>query len=371
MISVLLAVAVATIGDGDVDLKEVERVLATNEAAMARIATVRATLEIKEGEGELGAEEWKPLEIIEVVRDGRRELVGTRRFGTFHGNQWISGHSISASLYAPTGGRSITNNPAVGPAGWFGSKKAGRVSGGLAVLPAYGAAGWYNAWKAQAMLMPDPTKSYRDLLATCSVRSFSKGKDASGSETWDLELRPKDPHGVSYYKFSFSADRGCLATRQETGFAPTGGAPIVSICEVVDFWDVEPGLALPKTIRARSTRSPGKTYVLELKGVQVNQPVDPRETVLEFPEGAGVVDERQKTYHLWGKGEPAYTFESAEEYLEWSQGMRMVWSSGSLGLAQLPGILIAIGVLSAGAIGAVIAYRRTARRSPERVGTVD
>ena len=101
MIALVLALVSATIND--VDLKEVERVFARNEEALARIRTVRATVEMKESQD--GGTSWKPLEATEVVRDGRRELTRTTRSGAFYGGQWRESKNVSVNLYTPTEGR--------------------------------------------------------------------------------------------------------------------------------------------------------------------------------------------------------------------------------------------------------------------------
>ena len=71
---------------------EVDRLVAKNEEALSRIRTFRGIIETRQSTDK--GKTWKPIEVVSVVRDGRRERIQDRLFGIY---TEASGKTMKAS----------------------------------------------------------------------------------------------------------------------------------------------------------------------------------------------------------------------------------------------------------------------------------
>jgi hypothetical protein len=98
-------------------------------------------------------------------------------------------------------------------------------------------------------------------------------------------------------------------------------------------------------------------YESELKDVHVNEPIR-QDLALEFPEGAIVVDQRLPAYYLWGKGKPARTFSSGDEFNAWIRGRQLRLQTKKTMYRPWPLGTLAAAVVTGGALLGLILYRR-------------
>jgi len=353
-----LGLALISALTGDIDLKEVQRVISRNEETLSRIQTVRATIEVRESKDD--GRTWKQLGIAKVIRSGRREKIFDTIFGSSFGGEWREGKGFSTVLFDPSECRSLGEyDPESPPREPLSEEDVDRVRGAFLVAPSYGPQGWSHRWKAQVMLMA-PGNSFRDLLNEFSAHSYRKGSDARGNPTWELELQRKEKKTgdhIQSYRFSFSPRHEYLVTGQEVA-GVSENKSVNSKADVLDFWDFGSGLVLPKLIRATASKMPGRVVEIEMKNVEVNQPVGDQELTLEFPRGAIVIDHRNMKYHLWGEGAPARTFASNDEFNAWNQQRQRKLFSKSMKRGQFPFVAAGIALLTAIALVALVMLRR-------------
>lgn len=308
-----------------------------------------------------GGRTWKTLESVSVVRDGRQERVQDRLMGSFFGDQWRENEGTMTSVFDPSECRTLSGwDPEHPPRVPLIEADVDRVRGAFVVPPSFGPQGWTHRWKGQSLLMVG-AKSLRELIQECSVRSLEKEADPKGGTTWKLKLHPKKAGAIQYYQVSLSSRNHYLISRQESS-ALVEGKSSTGYREVVEFSDFGSGLVLPRLIRTTVSDRPDAIYELELKDVQLNQPI--RESfTLEFPEGAIVVDQRSQKYHVWGIGSPERTFASQDEFNAWNQNRQRRLLSQSMKRKDSP--IVQFGLLAASGIGllGLIYYRRKVTRA--------
>lgn len=320
---------------------EVERLLSRNEAMVSGIRTLRATIRVKQSVD--GGQSWRPLQTIKVVRSGSKELVRTEGEGVVFRGKWQPATSEQVDLYEPSGHQTLS----VQPPG----------SAGLNHAPASGPLGWVNPWKAQAMLS-SVNSSYRGVAEKSTVRGVTHDGDKT-----TVSLEPKEREFIHAYRWTFSASHAGLVTRTELDWRdpdrPGPNQRRTSTSEVLDFWNLGPGLLLPKVVRSTSADDPKTISLVEINEVVCNEPVGDEEFKLPIPSGTVVVDHRENKYHLWGKDTPAQTFQSSDEFNTWRTEQNLASRKGRSSLSYIGlGIAVACVILIAG----LIVHRRRVGR---------
>ena len=341
MLTLILILIVSAFQDGG----EAGNLITRNEAILAGIRTLRATIEVRRSED--GGKTWKTLQSTKIVRSGQKELVKNHYEGAFFQGIWRPNPSDQANLFTPEETRTVATSP--------------RAGAGIDHPPASSPGGWLNQWKAQVQLT-DGDETYRQLLDRCRVVGISAGEDSSGP-TRVLALEPKARKDEMGRRLTFSPKRSYLMTRSEVDFTdpntPEPNKVRHANREVVDFWELGPGLTLPKAIRTTRSDQPDVINLFELRDVVCNQPIDDKEFDLPIPEGVVVVDHRVGKYHLWGKDGPARTFGSNDEFYRWKLEQK---EAGTPKPRRFSPLMAAAAVACLVVIGAMFAYRRHLRR---------
>ncbi len=315
LIGILVLAASMATSDGE----EVERLLSRNESILAKVRTLRATLEVKQSED--AGKTWISLETSQIIRSGRKELVRTKSAGAFLRDVWRPSETETVDLYDLAEVRTLGLSP--------------RVSGSLNAPVSDSPGGWINQWKAQAMLTPGML-SFRGVVEKGRVQSVRPDPDGRGVTVMvDVIADAKSPSPFRAYKLTFSPRNSYYVTKQVIGFVDEANTAQSSTREVVDFWELGSGIVLAKTIRSRQSRKPQTILQFELRDVICNEPIGDEEFQLPFPKDAIIVDNRTGTYHIWGKDEPARTFDSTDQFNDWqmeqAQAKRKATRSGLSG----------------------------------------
>jgi len=338
MLSLILATALMGLTQGD----EVERLVARNEAILSGMRTLRATILMKQSID--GGATWRTTQTIRVIRSGRKELVRTNSEGISFRGEWRPRKSEQIDLFEPSGHQTLS----VSPPG----------AAGLDHPPPSGPGGWMNSWKFQLMLAA-ANSSYRGALDKSKLRAVKRGEDSA-----ELLLDPKEAGTIRSQRWTFSSRRAGLVTKTEMDWTdqdrPGPNKLRTAVREVVDFWDLGPGLVLPKTIRASNTDDPQTIGMIEVGEVVCNEPIGDEEFVLPIPSGTVVVDHRENKYHLWGKDAPDQTFETSDEFNTWRTKQNATAAGRNSKTPYLAAGIITVCVL---AILALVVYRRRAARS--------
>lgn len=336
-----LVVAAATAFAGS---EEADQLVSRHEAILAGVRTLRAKIEVKQSND--GGKTWNSLQTTWVLRSGQKELVRNKYAGAFFRGVWQASESEQSELFDPSETLTVMASP--------------RVGAGIDRPPATSPGGWLNQWKAQTLLS-NGDESYRGLLDRCQVVRIASGEDAGGA-TKILTLEPTKREDVRLYRLSFSPHRAGLITESEVEFLdPNSSEPekIRSASrKVVEFWELGPGIVLPKTIQVVRSDEPSTINLFEVRDVVCNEPIGDREFRLPIPEGCIVVDHRVGQYHLWGSGAPARTFGSPAEFMEWRQQQR---EAGPSRRASWPLVAAAVCCACLALIVGLFAYRRRVR----------
>jgi len=301
------------------DAEEVERLLSRNESILAKVRTLRATLEVKQSDD--GGKTWSSLQTTGIVRSGRKELVRSKNAGTLIRGVWTPSESELVNFYDQAELRSLGVTP--------------RISGSLNAPVPDSPGGWLNQWKAQAMLTP-AVSTFRGVVEKGRIRSVRPDPGGSGiTISVDVIADAKASSPIRGYELTFSPRRSFLVTKQFTSYVDDSKAARSATREVVDFWELASGIVLPKTIQVRQSHKPQTIIQFELRDVICNEPIGDEELQLPFPKDAIIVDNRTGTYHIWGKDKPARTFDSTDQFNDWqmeqAQAKRKATRSGPSG----------------------------------------
>jgi hypothetical protein len=138
--------------------------------------------------------------------------------------------------------------------------------------------------------------------------------------------------------------------------------------EVLDFQEAKPGFWFPKIVEMRvfkrKSDAPGERFLWRLHRttfdkVTVNEPIDPKLFVLEFPEGTQVRDQLAGTRYRWGRGKPATTPVPIEDLPTPTYGMEENPPSH-----RLLALFVVNGAALAIAVGIFIYQRRRRAQRP-------
>lgn len=342
-----------------VDPRDVERLVSHHEETLARIRTLRGVVESRQRDDR--GKTWKVIEAVSIIRDGRRELVRDRVFGSYYGGVWQEGESITTTLLDDAECRMLSGcEPGEPPHVPLAEDDLDTVRWAFIVHPAYGPQGWNNRWKMQFLLMIGED-SLRDLVRKSTVESLERRPGPGGGSIWRLTLNPRRPGVIRQFALTLPSQYGYLISQQET-IAVEEGKTYTGRREVVEFHDLGSGLFLPRRIRSTASNSPEAVYEAELKDVQVNQPIE-RDLALPFPEGAIVIDQRSQKYHLWGKDSPARTFASQDEFNAWNTERSRRRFSASRKRRDFPAVPLGLLALMGVGLFGLLYYRRRVRRA--------
>jgi hypothetical protein len=138
--------------------------------------------------------------------------------------------------------------------------------------------------------------------------------------------------------------------------------------EAIEFQEVKPGFWFPKIVEMRvfkrKSDAPGGRFLWRLHRttfdkVTVNEPIDPKSFVLEFPEGTQVRDQLAGMRYTWGKGQPATKPVPIEDLPAPTYGME-----GKPPSHRLLTLFVINGAALAVAIGIFIYQRRRRAQQP-------
>jgi len=207
--------------------------------------------------------------------------------------------------------------------------------------------------------------AYRGLLGKYRVASVGLGEGDALGPTVVLTLDAKGRETIKTRRISFSTRHAYLVTRSETDFTdsdkPDRSKVRSAVREVLDVWELGPGLVLPKTVRTTRADEPEIINLFEVRDVVCNEPIAESEFSLPIPEGTIVVDHRVNKFHLWGKGAPARTFASNEEFSDWRTRQDLSLAPSRTSAVRLG--MAAVALACIGLIIGLVAYRRRVARS--------
>ena len=343
----MLALVLAIVVTPPSDAEEAAQLVARNEAILAKIRTLRATIEIKRSRD--GGTTWEIVQTSRVVRSGRREIVFIKEHSVSVMGESQSVEDERTERFAPDAFLAVQTSPEAG--------------GAIHPPPPEGPGGWVNTWKFQIMLT-HVDRTYRGLLETCRVQGLKDGDSATGGPVRILSMVPKVRGQDRSYRLAFAPARNDAIVKLETAFVdsnkPDPNQVRVATREVLDFWDLGPGITLPRTIRGTRDDEPDMVLLTEVRDVVCNEPIDEEEFQLSIPSGTIVVDHRSQKYHIWGNDAPARTFETPREFGEWQTRQRLSeppprsFMSGTTAIVALASLVILV---------ALIAYRRHLARA--------
>jgi hypothetical protein len=169
----------------------------------------------------------------------------------------------------------------------------------------------FNTWGTEVMLLPDQEYSLEELCQkNPGVRAVER-TDKKGGLLWELALKAPE----KTYVISISPSHGCLIAKAEVTI-PAGKFTFT----VDEYQECERGVFLPKKVRFDDSFG-SKKFLVEttLKDVEVNVPIDDKEFQIRYPEGIGVSNLVENVHYVWGKGKPAKTFDTLDDFNRWKK----------------------------------------------------
>lgn len=309
----------ALVSLGADDPSEINRLIARHDDGLAKIHSIRATIEGRISND--GGQTWTPKLTMECRRSGERERLHIRDFGIVVDGEWREETNLSDYAYSSAEMRSLGGlDPDHPPRLPLSGEDVSQIKGNILPAVSLGAHGYANAWTLALLFVPDVRYSLRDLSAASKNKSL-KHVDIEGvGEAWDVGLNA--PDGKCSYTVSLIPGKSYAIGKLVTRYRDPNSAQAKAVTytrTVLEYLEAQPGLFLPRVIRSTESTNPKKISEVTLKSVVMNQPIPEAELTLEFPPGAMVYDYARKTYHLWGDGEPARTFVSNEEFGAWNR----------------------------------------------------
>ena len=301
MFATYLSMVLMTLNVAD----EAQELAARQEAALAKIRTIRVSIDTKESKD--GGQNWKTLGTDRVILSGRKELVRSQEAGTYYQGTWVPGDGEQATLYGPSEVRGLAISPKGG--------------GDIKHPVMQGPIGWGNSWKARLLLSPY-YNTCQEWVKNCKVRDVKSSDEAHGP-TRIVTLEPKGDRVFRLFQVHFATARGSLISKVEFDYVEADGPDKTKIhrghWDVLEFQELASGGWFPKVVQTSRDDVPGQIARFETRDLVCNQPIEDQEFDLPFPPGIVVVDRRSSTYHIWGEGKPARTFKTPSEFGEWNR----------------------------------------------------
>jgi hypothetical protein len=123
--------------------------------------------------------------------------------------------------------------------------------------------------------------------------------------TFEISISPKHNYAISKVMTKSSGIR-------EKGFPPKH-----SLEKVVEFYDYDFGLSIPKLVHVSSETEPDVTSERRVLVESINTPIPSADLDLEFLPGTRVNDFLNNAYYVWGDGKPDKTFQTGKALVDW------------------------------------------------------